>query len=65
MDPQTTLNELIKAALAGQDYEAISDLAYALVDWHNKGGFVPDLKQALDASVERRRAMNAAGGLRP
>jgi hypothetical protein len=57
MDPQATLNELIKAALAMQDPDAVSDLAYALVEWHAAGGFVPDLKTALDAALNRRKVM--------
>jgi hypothetical protein len=56
-DPQAVLNDLIKYAIAGQDYEAVSDLAYTLVNWHDGGGAVPDLKAALDAAIKRRKAI--------
>lgn len=59
MDPQVTLNELIREALAMQDPDAVSDLAYALVEWHAKGGFLPDLKTALDLVIQRRKDMQA------
>lgn len=57
MDPQAALNELIRQALAMTDPDAVSDLADALVSWHEKGGFLPDLNIALNAAVQRRRDM--------
>jgi hypothetical protein len=57
MDPQACLNELIRLALCTSWDDDVNELAVALVDWHAKGGFLPDLKVALDAAIERRREM--------
>lgn len=50
MDPQATLNELLLAAFRGDADEA-RDLLAALLDWRAKGGFMPDVGQAL-AKIE-------------
>lgn len=47
MDPQITLTDLL-AAVRDNDIEAASDSLESLLHWHRKGGFLPDLRAALD-----------------
>jgi hypothetical protein len=58
MDPQACLNELIRRCLSPDpEPDVLNEYADALVNWHAQGGFLPDLKVALDAVLERRRQM--------
>jgi hypothetical protein len=58
MDPQAALNELIQISLSTYpDPDRLNELADALIGWHVKGGFLPDLTVALDAALRRRREM--------
>ena len=55
MDPNATIRDLMDA-LAGGDRDEAADLARALADWLDRGGFLPGA-QACEAA---RRAFNAA-----
>jgi hypothetical protein len=52
MDPQAALTRLIESALESDDPN-LSDTAHGLISWHARGGFLPDLKLALDRAVEK------------
>jgi hypothetical protein len=58
MDPQACLNELFRVVLLlDADPDEARELLTNLVEWHEKGGFLPDLKVALDTVLQRRREM--------
>ena len=53
MDPTVALYDLLDIASDGDesDIDAIQDRALALIEWHQKGGALPDIKTALDKMV--------------
>ena len=56
MDPQATLNELFAYLLsADNDDEDSHELALALVEWCERGGFVPDVGVAISRVINKRK----------
>jgi hypothetical protein len=59
MDPQACLNEIFRLLLSAEE-DAAEEARYSLLDlveWHERGGFAPDVKVALDEILRRRRDM--------
>jgi hypothetical protein len=53
MDPQIILTNLL-AAVRDSDIEAADHNLASLLTWHHRGGYLPDLRAALDALIADR-----------
>ena len=56
MDPQATWNQL-QAAYRSADWEIASELAQALLDWLERGGFPPTIQGAEPHDHAQQRAL--------